>query len=96
MLISALYCKCSSQRECAIGKGNGEWSTSDGKNTLDFLKYEKKKKCSLFPFLVVFFTWKRKDEDTCLFLCLVHFSNAKVIEICVSWDLSVEPMNVRL
>lgn len=53
-------------------------------------------KCSLFPFLVVFSTWKRKDEDMCLFLCLVNFSNAKVIEIYVSWDLSVEPMNVRL
>lgn len=53
-------------------------------------------KCSLFPFLVVFSTWKRKDEDMCLFLCLVNFSNAKVIEIYVSWDLNVEPMNVRL
>lgn len=47
-------------------------------------------KCSLFPFLVVFSAQKRKGEDMCLFLCLVTFSNAKVIEMCVSWDLSVE------
>lgn len=53
-------------------------------------------KYSLFPFPMGFPTWKRKVEDMCLFLCLVNFSNAKVIEICVSCNLSVEPMNVRL
>lgn len=50
----------------------------------------------LFPLPVGFPAWKRKVEDMCLFLCLVNFSNAKVIEICVSCNLSVEPMNVRL
>lgn len=32
----------------------------------------------------------------CLFLCLVNFSNAEIVEIFVSRNLSVEPMSVRL
>lgn len=32
----------------------------------------------------------------CLFLCLVNFSNAEIVEIFVSRNLSAEPMSVRL
>ena len=32
----------------------------------------------------------------CLFLCLVNFSNAEMVEIFVSRNLSAEPMSVRL
>lgn len=57
----------------------------------------KKKKCSLFPFLMVFSTWKRKDGRYVPVSVPGEFLKCKgVIEICVSWDLSVEPLNVSL
>lgn len=50
----------------------------------------------LLPWVFLFSKEKVKICTCFLFLCLVNFSNAQVIEIYVSCNLNVDPMNARL